>query len=35
MWSMTLRLSRQLALWKKLYFAAALAGAIFLAASLF
>jgi hypothetical protein len=35
MWSATLRLGKEMPLWKRLYFAAALAAAVFLAVSLF
>jgi len=35
MWSATLRLGKEMSLWKRFYFAAALAAAIFLAVSLF
>jgi hypothetical protein len=35
MWLTTLRFGKQMALWKRLYFAAAVAAAVFLAVSLF
>jgi len=35
MWLATLRLGKEMSLWKRVYFAAALAAAIFLAVSLF
>jgi len=35
MWSATLRVGKKMSLWKRFYFAAAFAAAVFLAVSLF